>query len=145
MSRPEQRWDGPDVMRALITGGTKGIGRAVALRLAGDGAELLLNYSSDDEAARSAFDDVTAAGGLATLIQADACSLEGASFLAQRALAEFGDLDLVVHCAVAAVSGDALGADEAAFRVSVEKNGLSFLWLVRSCAPLLNEGSSAIS
>lgn len=131
-------------MRALITGGTKGIGKAVALRLARDRAEMLLNYLTDEEAARSTLADVTAAGGRGTMIQADACSLEGAHLLADRARAEFGDLDLVVHCAVAAASGSALGGDEAAFRMSVERNGLSFLWLVRSCAPMLNRGGSAI-
>jgi enoyl-[acyl-carrier-protein] reductase (NADH) len=131
-------------MRALITGGTKGIGRAVTMRLAHSGDEVVINYKSDVAAAEATAREVTASGGRARLVQADACSLDGISELAGEVRSTLGELDLLVHCAVAPYGGSALAAPEADFRGSVEKNGLSFLWLVRACKDLLTNGSSAI-
>jgi enoyl-[acyl-carrier protein] reductase III len=131
-------------MRALITGGSKGIGRAVALRLGQAGGDVLINYLSDTSAAEATAELVSAAGGRARLVQADACTLDGISALAGHARTQLGELDLVVHCAVVAYSGSALTATEADFRESVERNGLSFLWLVRACSELLVSGASAV-
>lgn len=131
-------------MRALITGGSKGIGRALALRLAPSGADLLINFHTDVAAAEATAAEVAAAGGRARIVQADACSLGGISDLAAEARTMLGELDLLVHCAVTAYGGSALAAPEADFRESVEKNGLSFLWLVRACQDLLTVGSSAV-
>jgi enoyl-[acyl-carrier protein] reductase III len=131
-------------MRALITGGSKGIGRAVALRLARSGAEVLINYRNDEAAAEATSAEVLAAGGRPHVVQADACDLSAINDLSVQARSKLGGLDLVVHCAVAAYAGSALDGTEADFRGSVERNGLSFLWLVRACADLLAPGSSAI-
>ena len=122
-------------MRALITGGSKGIGRALALRLARSGDDVLINYHTDVAAAEATAAEVSAAGGRARLVRADACSLDGISELATEARSILGELDLLVHCAITAFGGSALAAPEADFRDSVEKNGLSFLWLVRASRP----------
>jgi enoyl-[acyl-carrier protein] reductase III len=131
-------------MRALITGGSKGIGKAVALRLGQAGADVLINYLSDTDSAETTAELVSAAGGRARLVRADACALDGIAALADQARIQLGELDLVVHCAVVAYSGSALTATEADFRESVERNGLSFLWLVRACSELLVAGASAV-
>jgi enoyl-[acyl-carrier protein] reductase III len=131
-------------MRALITGGSKGIGRALALRLALSGDDVLINYHTDVAAAEATAAEVSAAGGRARLVRADACSLDGITELAAEARSILGELDLLVHCAITAFGGSALAAPEADFRDSVEKNGLSFLWLVRACKTFLATGSSAI-
>jgi enoyl-[acyl-carrier protein] reductase III len=131
-------------MRALITGGSKGIGRAVTLRLAQPGDEAVINYNSDVAAAEATAREVEAGGGRAWLVQADAGSLDGISQLAREVRSTVGELDLLVHCAITPYGGSALAAPEADFRGSVEKNGLSFLWLVRAFQDLLPTGSSAI-
>src|SRR5438132_420781 len=123
-------------MRVLVTGGTKGIGREVALRLAAPGTTILVNYMHDDDAAAEAAAEIESRGGEAVLVREDACSSEGARSLAERALSELGGLDVLVHCAVAPIAGSALDTDEDTFRLGIERNGLSFLWLVRSCADL---------
>ena len=131
-------------MRALITGGTKGIGRAVALRFAEDGGALLLNYLHDAEAASDAAAEVAQRGGTATCIKADAGRIDGALQVAERARQELGSLDALVHCAVAPVVGSALTIDPDELRRSVETNGLSLLWIVRACKDLLLPGASVV-
>ncbi|HEY4159737.1 MAG TPA: SDR family NAD(P)-dependent oxidoreductase, partial [Polyangiaceae bacterium] len=54
---------------ALVTGGSRGIGRAAAVALAKQGAQVVINYVSNEAAARAAADEVTAAGGKAELVQ----------------------------------------------------------------------------
>lgn len=56
---------------ALVTGGGRGIGRAIALRLAADGATVVVNYRNDGAAAEAVVEEITRAGGRATAIQAD--------------------------------------------------------------------------
>jgi enoyl-[acyl-carrier protein] reductase III len=131
-------------MRALITGGSKGIGQAVTLALGRSGAEVAINYNNDLTAAEATAREVEAAGGRARIFQADACSLDGISDLSGEIRSAFGELDLLVHCAVTPYGGAALSAPEEDFRDSIEKNGLAFLWIVRACQDLLTAGSSAI-
>jgi enoyl-[acyl-carrier protein] reductase III len=131
-------------VRALITGGSKGIGRAVSEQVAQLGGEVLINYQHDADAAERAAAAVTAAGGRPVLLRGDACSLEGITGLLNDASEHVDGLDLVVHCAVVAYGGGALTGTESDFRASIEANGLSFLWLIRACAKLLTPGSSVI-
>lgn len=56
---------------ALITGASRGIGRAIALKLAAQGFSLIINYASNEEAARKTLDDITANGGKAELLPFD--------------------------------------------------------------------------
>ncbi|MBR5688707.1 MAG: 3-oxoacyl-[Prevotella sp.] len=61
---------------ALITGGSRGIGRAIALRLAREGFAVIINYRSNDEAARQTQQEIEAAGGTAELLPFDVASPE---------------------------------------------------------------------
>ena len=61
---------------AVVTGASRGIGRAIALRLARDGAMVCVNYHSNAEAARSAVGEIESAGGEAFALQADVGSVE---------------------------------------------------------------------
>jgi NAD(P)-dependent dehydrogenase (short-subunit alcohol dehydrogenase family) len=60
---------------ALVTGGSRGIGRAIVKRLAGDGASVMFSYLANTEAADSVVREVTAAGGQALAVRADQGSL----------------------------------------------------------------------
>jgi enoyl-[acyl-carrier protein] reductase III len=132
-------------VRALITGGSKGIGRAVALELARrPQARILVNYAHDERAAAAAVADAEAAGASARAVRADAGTVQGAAELARRATEELGGLDALVHCAVTAAPADALTVEPGSLLEALERNGASLLWLAQACEPLLGEGASIV-
>ena len=67
--------------RALVTGASRGIGRAIALRLAAEGASVAVNYHSGEDEAASVVSEITASGGTATAFQASVASAEEANRL----------------------------------------------------------------
>jgi 3-oxoacyl-[acyl-carrier protein] reductase len=81
---------------ALITGASRGIGRAIAARLAQDGASVVVNYHSNLAAAESLVASITSTGGKAIAVQADASKLEDLKRLFDTAQSEYGSLEIVV-------------------------------------------------
>lgn len=82
---------------ALVTGASKGIGRAAALRLAGDGFAVALNYHTDSEGAESAVAEIEAGGGTAAAFHADLGSVDAAGGLVPGVLEAMGRIDVVVN------------------------------------------------
>lgn len=81
---------------ALVTGGSRGIGRATVMRLAGLGATAVINYVNDEKAAAAAVREAEELGVKALAVQADVSRVEDAERLVQRAIDEFGRLDILV-------------------------------------------------
>jgi enoyl-[acyl-carrier protein] reductase III len=84
---------------ALVTGGTRGIGRAISLKLASQGANVILNYVRDDEQAKLTSDEVEALGVTSWHLKADLSDLEAIHTLFEEVKSEAGGLDLLVNCA----------------------------------------------
>ena len=82
---------------ALVTGGSRGIGRAVALALAEEGADVAVNYVSSEAGARDVVDHIKKIGRKAILAQADVSDYPDTFRMAQDVLKEFGHLDLLVN------------------------------------------------
>ncbi len=82
---------------AVVTGGSRGIGRAVALELARRGAAVVVNYNKSPEAAEKVVEQIQAAGGRAAVFQADVSILEKAAALVKFAVDTFGDLQILVN------------------------------------------------
>jgi NAD(P)-dependent dehydrogenase (short-subunit alcohol dehydrogenase family) len=93
---------------ALITGGSRGIGRAVALALAADGARVGIVYRRDDEAARKTVADIEAAGVQAGAFRASVDSVDDGRALAEQVAERFGGLDILVHSAGIASRGNSV-------------------------------------
>ncbi|QHF98044.1 MULTISPECIES: SDR family oxidoreductase [unclassified Streptomyces] len=84
---------------AVVTGGSRGIGRAAVSRLAADGFAVVVGYAGNRATAEAAADEITAAGGRAVAVRADVADEEQAAALFTTAEQEFGGVDVVVHAA----------------------------------------------
>ena len=84
---------------AIVTGGSRGIGRKAAERLAADGFAVVINYSSNDAEANNAVKSIVRSGGTATAVRADVSDPASVSELFDQAEATFGGVDVVVHAA----------------------------------------------
>ncbi|MBI3634785.1 MAG: 3-oxoacyl-ACP reductase FabG [Candidatus Rokubacteria bacterium] len=82
---------------ALVTGGSRGIGRAIALALAEEGADVAVNYVSNEGAARDVVESVAKMGRRGLLAQADVGDYPDTFRMAQDVLKEFGHLDILVN------------------------------------------------
>ena len=82
---------------AVVTGGSRGIGRAIALRLAAAGAKVVVNYNSNETAANEVVRQVQAGGGEAIAVQADVSQPAQAQALVDAAQKMFGRVDILVN------------------------------------------------
>jgi 3-oxoacyl-[acyl-carrier protein] reductase len=82
---------------ALVTGGSRGIGRAIALSLGEEGADVAINYVSSEKAARDVAETITKMGRRAMIAQADVGDYPDTFRMAQEVLKEFGHLDILIN------------------------------------------------
>src|SRR5438132_1378904 len=88
---------------AVVTGGSRGIGAAIAKRLATDGASVAVTYSKGADAATSVVKAIERAGGRAIAIQADAADADAVKAAVEKTVATFGRLDILVNNAGTAI------------------------------------------
>lgn len=87
----------------LVTGGTRGIGRAASERLASEGARVAVNYVSNADAAREAVQAISDAGGTAVAVQGNIASPEEAQSIVAQARDALGPIDMLVHSAAISI------------------------------------------
>ena len=131
-------------MTILITGGTKGIGLAIAERLARPGETLVLAYRSDAAAAEAAKARVAAKGSSVHAFRSDVGDIASTAQLVTE-VAKLGAAPLhIVHSAAMIYPTSLLEADLIRFTSAIHTNGLSLLYLVQPALPLLQRGSSIV-
>jgi 3-oxoacyl-[acyl-carrier protein] reductase len=81
---------------ALVTGGSKGIGKAIALKLASQGADIVVNYSRDSEAANQTVKEIEALGVKGLAFKADSASKKETELLFSEAIKKFGKIDIII-------------------------------------------------
>lgn len=83
--------------KAIVTGGGRGIGRAVALAYAGEGADVLVNYQSNDAAANEVVQEVTRLGRNGVAVKADVSKYQDCQQMVETAAKELGGVDILVN------------------------------------------------
>ena len=82
---------------AIVTGGTRGIGRAIALDLAANGADIALNYRKSVDLAQELADIIRGMGRRALVVQADVSSFDDAQAMVEKVLSDFGQVDILIN------------------------------------------------
>jgi NAD(P)-dependent dehydrogenase (short-subunit alcohol dehydrogenase family) len=130
---------------ALVTGASRGIGRATALALAAAGAQVLVHYSSSESEAVAVVEEILQAGGKAEKIKADLSLPDGPHLLAQRTRAIIGGrLDVLVANAGIATSATIEDTTVEAFDRLFAVNVRAPFFLVQQLLPALCKGSSIV-
>jgi enoyl-[acyl-carrier protein] reductase III len=126
---------------ALVTGGTRGIGRATALALAHAGADVAVNYFRSREDARTVVAEVEALGRRAVAARANVGNAEQLDKMVAEVRDAFGGhVDIVVSNAALGVPSSALAIDQKAWDIALGTNAWAFAELVKRVAPLMREG-----
>jgi 3-oxoacyl-[acyl-carrier protein] reductase len=130
---------------ALVTGASRGIGAAVALKLASHGAAVAVNYSGSAEAAQGVADRIISSGGRAIALQADVSDAGAASGLVEVALAELGGLDIVVNNAGITRDGLLMRMSDADWSAVIDTNLTGVFNVTRAATRhLMKQRSGAI-
>ncbi|WP_326561942.1 3-ketoacyl-ACP reductase [Micromonospora sp. NBC_01796] len=130
---------------AIVTGGSRGIGRGIVLSLAGAGYDVVVNYASNADAAREVAKEVEARGGQALPVRADVSQRADRQHLVDETVNTFGRLDLLVSNAGVApnVRADLLEAEEESFDRLIEINLKGPYFLTQLAARVMIEQQAA--
>lgn len=130
---------------ALVTGGSRGIGRAIALKLASWGADVGVNFQQDDKAAQEVTDQIVALGRRAVPIKASVREVRALEQLFERFREEFGVLDILVSNAATGALQPALELSKEAWKLTLETNARAFFLSAKLAYPLMSRGGSIVS
>ncbi|WP_437681443.1 SDR family NAD(P)-dependent oxidoreductase [Sorangium sp. So ce131] len=129
---------------AIVTGGSRGIGAAIAKRLASDGAAVVLSYVNREEPAQGVVAEIRSAGGRAAAVRADVADPAQITALFERAAAEHGRLDILVNNA-GVYSTRTLGdIDEAHFEMIFNINVRSVILATQEAARRMGDEGGRI-
>ena len=116
---------------ALITGASRGIGRAIAIEFARAGASIIINYSSDDEGAKETLEEVKKANGYGIIIKGDISSFEKCNIIVEETLKVMGKIDILVNNAGISYIGLFMDATEKEIQKIVSTNLLGSMYLTK--------------
>jgi len=132
---------------AIVTGGGRDIGKSISLRLAAEGAKVVINYRSDEAAAKATLNAIETAGGTALLARADVTKADEVVALVKAATDAFGGkVDILVNCAGGMVARKTLAEmDEAFFDTVMDLNLKSAFLVTKAVLPHLESGAAIVN
>jgi enoyl-[acyl-carrier protein] reductase III len=125
---------------ALVTGSSRGIGRACALRLADAGADLVINYVTARSAATEVAEEIAARGRRVLVVKADISEEDDVRCMVEHIGEAFGQLDIVVSSAATGGFRPLLAATTRNFEAAMRTNVMALVYLVQASLPLLEKG-----
>src|SRR5918997_318177 len=129
----------------LVTGASRGIGRAIAERLARDGANVVVNYARSADAAREVVSAIEVTGGRAAAVQADVSRVEDVRRLVRETVERFGRLDILVNNAGTAVYKPLMEAMEEDFDKTFALNARGTFFAMQEAARRMADGGRIVS
>ena len=117
---------------ALVTGGSRGIGKAIALRLAGQGADVAFSYRGNESAAKATVGEIEALGRRGLAVQADVSDAAAADGLVKAVLEAFGKVDILVNNAGITRDDLIMRMSVEAFREVLETNLFGAFYCIKS-------------
>lgn len=131
---------------ALVTGGSRGIGRAISLALAACGADVVINYLNDEQAARDVVEHIQAQGRRALAVKANVGDAEEIERLFQVMRGQFDRLDIVISAAALGILRSALEVKPRLWQKVMQINAGALLCLAQCAVPLMkNSGGRLIA
>jgi enoyl-[acyl-carrier protein] reductase III len=122
---------------ALVTGGSRGIGRAIALELANEGADVIINYLRHRTAAQNTAEEIRQKGRQAHTIKANVGEPEKIESMFAEIADKFGHLDILVNNAASGVARKAMDLDERGWAWTMDINARAFLLCAQRAARLM--------
>ncbi len=129
---------------ALVTGAGKRIGRAVAVRLATEGADLVIHYHRSKAEADAAVAEIASLGRKGVALQADLCNLADIKRLFQQTAEQFGRLDILVNSAANFLPAHLADTTEKMWDASLDTNLKAPFFCAQAAAPLLKQSHGVI-
>ena len=130
---------------AIVTGASRGIGRAIAERFAAEGASVVVNYVAGSKAADAVVAGITAAGGTAVAIKADVSKKASVDELVAATLARFGRIDILVNNAGVMITKPVLETSEDDWDITIDVNLKGAYLCSKAVAPvMIKQGAGTI-
>ena len=130
---------------ALVTGGSRGIGKAIGLRLARQGADVAFSFRGNAEAAKATVDEIESIGTKALAIQGDVKDPASAETVVKAALDAFGKVDILVNNAGVTRDDLIMRMSEDAWREVLETNLFGAFWMTKAVTrPMLKARAGRI-
>jgi 3-oxoacyl-[acyl-carrier protein] reductase len=129
---------------AVVTGSSRGIGRAVALQLAAGGAAVVVNYRNDATSAKRAVAEIEAGGGRALMVRADTADPEELRTLFDAAEHHYGRLDVLVHNAAGFVRGPLTAATDRDYLHAFSLNAHATFVALREAGRNMRDGGRIV-
>jgi enoyl-[acyl-carrier protein] reductase III len=127
---------------ALVTGSSRGIGKACAIRLAEAGADVVVNYVTAQSAAMEVAQQITALGRRVAVVKADVSQQDDVQSMVEYIGETMGRLDILVSSAATGGFRPLLAASTRNFEAAMQTNVMALIYLVQAAMPLLERGPS---
>ncbi|MBK8515956.1 MAG: glucose 1-dehydrogenase [Saprospiraceae bacterium] len=132
---------------AVVTGGSRDIGRAISVKLAKEGARVVVNYHSSESSAKETVDEILSFGGMAIAVKADVSKVDEIQLLKEKTVEAFGNkIDILVNNAGGLFARKTLQElDESFYNLVMGVNFKATVFVMQAFEPLMGPGGSIIN